>query len=856
MIIRDLGTVATRWLPSHRLASSEGSPGPAVSDVPNATAAKHEASQTGLPLWASVLIYIALSVLMTWPLAWNLNTHVPSPDSDVFNVYWGNWWVRHALENGLNPYFSGHLIYPVGFNLVTFAFSPFLALLWIPLSWFLSSLAAYNLLLLLTIVLSCVAMDQLVRYLTGNGWAALVAGITFAFGPALAAERANHLNLSALFWIPWGMLFLTRLLRGGRVRDAILLSVTIVLAFLTRLQVGVLLLMFAGVYFVGLALVERKRWNSFGLRRLVLAGLTTMVVLSPLLLVTWGSLQQTGAESVVRGGADLLQTDLLAYVLPPQQHPLFGSWTAGTYEQQFEVNTQYWAYVGILPLLLVLYAAISRPRQALPWLLAGLFFFVLALGPVLRFNGKVYSAIKLPYGLADEVFAALGWNWPNRFNLALMAAVGVLVGLACAQLFARFGKAWLLGIAAVVILGEYLVLPTPTILPPPHSEFYDQMAADGQDYAIVDLPLTRHDGEVQRYFQTLHHKPIVGGWDHRVPAGAFEFIAANPLLAPWIGVEQPGVPLPLDSALDGLSKANVRYIVVHKPQFTNVPEYMRALLNTLEPVYEDWSILVLSTEDASGQAYNVVQWFGEDLGLIRPTVYLHLPWDGRPPLLSLDVCWFVGGQGEGTDGYQLALTGPDGSLVYEETGLLPPASQGLVCEPWHLELDSPLQAGDYDLSIVPLAGQQPLGTYTTTQPIHILHLKKGTPYPAMGSSSQVAFDAPIELLGYGLSGSDSYVWVDLFWRSTAKHQRTYDLSLHLYDPETLQQIVQAEGTIQKDQWKKGELFGERMLLWVDGVPPGRYRLGLKIDAAPVTHDDNVEVLPGNVILLDELVLIE
>ena len=150
----------------------------------------------------------------------------------------------------------------------------------------------------------------------------------------------------------------------------------------------------------------------------------------------------------------------------------------------------------------------------------------------------------------------------------------------------------------------------------PRAEYtIDQMAADGEDYAIVDLPLTRHDGEVHRYYQTLHHKPIVGGWDHRVADGAFDFMAANPLLAPWIGVEQPGVPLPLHTALAGLSGANVRYIVIHKPQFANVPENMRALLGTLEPVYEDWSILVLPTEDTSGQGYNVVrEYTGHGIG--------------------------------------------------------------------------------------------------------------------------------------------------------------------------------------------------------------------------------------------------
>ena len=139
----------------------------------------------------------------------------------------------------------------------------------------------------------------------------------------------------------------------------------------------------------------------------------------------------------MRGGAELTQTDLLAYFLPPPQNPLLGSWTADVYRQRLADHQLSWAYMGLVPLLLGFYAAVSCPRKALPWLLTGLFFFVLALGPVLRVNGEVYPAIKLPYGWATGLFSAIGLNWPKRFNLALMTSVSALVGIACAQLFGR-----------------------------------------------------------------------------------------------------------------------------------------------------------------------------------------------------------------------------------------------------------------------------------------------------------------------------------------------------------------------------------------------------------------------------------
>ncbi|MGD9374376.1 MAG: hypothetical protein PVJ23_01220 [Anaerolineae bacterium] len=800
------------------------------------------------------MIYGVFSMLMTWPLVLQLGSHMPTPDSDVFNVYWGNWWVRHALGSGSNPYFTDHLIYPIGFNLVSFAFSPVLALLWIPLSWVLPALVAYNVLFLLTIVLACLAMDQLVRYLTGNGWAALVAGLTFGLAPALVAERATHLNLAALFWIPWAALLLTRLLRESRRRDAVLLGLVVSLAFYTRLQVGVLVVLFCGVYVVGLALLEARQWSKGALLKLGGAALLTVLILTPLLFLIWQSLQQPGGEELLRVGADAMQTDLLAYVLPPQQHPLFGSWTAGTYAS-FAVNNQYWAYFGLVPLALVLLVVIVRPRQALPWLLTALFFFVLALGPILRFNGSLYPEIKLPYGLASDFFSLIGFNWPNRFNLGLMAAASVLVGLACAYLATRFHRSWLLAVPAALILVEYVVVPQRTIFAPPDSEFYHHIAADGEEYALVDLPLTRSDGEVHRYFQTIHTKPIVGGWDHRVPRSAYEFMLANPFLAAWLVDDFANGPGDRpDQALADLAAAGVRYLVVHKSQLKSVPESMRFLMTALKPVYQDRDIVVFSLEGASPQEVNVIHWYDEDLGLIQPTVYLHLPWDGRPPLLSLYACWFTSAKPDGADTYRLTLSAPGGAVVYEDTRSLPQPAQNLACDLVSFEWEPPYAVGEYDLAITPLTSGQALETYTARLPVLVLEMRNGVRFPAMGYPVQTTFDASLEVLGANLVGGDGFVWTDLFLRSTERHQGSYFLSVQLLDPDTGRDVSHSDDIISERPWKDGDLYQERRILWLNDVPPGQYSLRVVLQGPPAPPY-YVEPSPGDVAVLDVPLLV-
>ena len=109
-------------------------------------------------------------------------------------------------------------------------------------------------------------------------------------------------------------------------------------------------------------LVERKRWHRLAVRRLLLACLLSLLELTPVLGYAWQSLLQPGGEYLLEWGAEQIPTDLLAYVVPPQQHPLFGSLQTAIDGQRFVLERQYWVYLWLVSLLLTLYATVSRPR--------------------------------------------------------------------------------------------------------------------------------------------------------------------------------------------------------------------------------------------------------------------------------------------------------------------------------------------------------------------------------------------------------------------------------------------------------------------------------------------------------------
>lgn len=814
----------------------------------------------GVPWWIAWLIYLALAVAMTWPLAQHLNTRLNGNNNDLFNVYWGNWWVPKALAMGRNPYWTDYLIYPVGFDLTTFPFSPFIALLSLPLHSILPSIVAHNLTVWIIIVLCCVAMDQLVRYLTRNPWAALVAGLTFGFAPCLDSERQARLNLAMIAFLPWAALLLTRLMRESKIRDAVLLALTVGLAFLTRPQTGALVLIFCALYFVGLAWVEYKRWSRRALHLLLLSGLLTCLLMSPLFVHIARRLIQPGVEDLVREGMNAPKMDLMSYVVPPPHHPLFGPWTGPIYRHRFHRNITYRTFVGFVPILLFLYVVVTRPRQALPWALTGLSLFVLALGPNLRFNGQLYQDIKLPFFVLEDFFAAAGLDNSYRFNLAMMPALAVLVGLASAEISARLGKRWPLFVLGALILFEYLVVPMELKVPPPHSPFYDRMAADGEDYAVVHLPLTRAAGDVHRYYQTLHHKPMVGGWDRRVPASAFAFMERNPLLKAW-KEEQP-VDGELGASLAGLAEADVRYIIVHKDQLRGPLPGFSDLLLALISSYEDRDICVFATDAAFGQAYNIVHQFGRDTSLTQPSVVLS-PGQANCTV-HVKSCWLLqtptqtrdnarGDNNAGIDGYRLALIDPSGSIVDEKDALLPSSSQALTCGEQSLELAPPFLSGTYQVRFEPVSGDRTLGTYS--QAVPVIQNEMGALPPLKGYAFPITHGAPMGILEYWMAAGDDALWVDLAWQGASDRDEPYILSAWLSDLATGHKAdLSPTVTSESGRTSQSGAQMQRMPLPSD-LPQGEYRLGVAI-RFPEDRESSISPEKGGVSAAEHQLLLD
>ena len=128
---------------------------------------------------------MVVGVILTWPLALHLRTHILDDGTlDGYQFAWNLWWVRESVF-GLHdhPFRTHHLFYPEGAPLLFHTGSFSLGFASVPLQWLFGLVPAANLIVITAPALTLMAMALLAREATGDPWAALVAGLVGTITP-------------------------------------------------------------------------------------------------------------------------------------------------------------------------------------------------------------------------------------------------------------------------------------------------------------------------------------------------------------------------------------------------------------------------------------------------------------------------------------------------------------------------------------------------------------------------------------------------------------------------------------------------------------------------------------------------
>ena len=154
--------------------------------------------------------YLALTVLLTWPFATGLATHVLSTGTDMDLAVWTIGWDVHSFTHQPWHIFDANIFYPWT---NTLAYSENLigsALLAAPVVWTTGNVVlGMNTAVLLSVAISAFGAFLLARQLGLSVGASFLAGLVAAFAPP-RFFRMEQLPISSVQWIPFALAALHR----------------------------------------------------------------------------------------------------------------------------------------------------------------------------------------------------------------------------------------------------------------------------------------------------------------------------------------------------------------------------------------------------------------------------------------------------------------------------------------------------------------------------------------------------------------------------------------------------------------------------------------------------------------------
>ncbi|MDY6875939.1 MAG: hypothetical protein SWK90_07035 [Chloroflexota bacterium] len=564
---------------------------------------------------AVIGLYLAVAVLMTWPVAARLDSHIAGSPGDNYVYTWTLWLFRRSILAGSSPFFTTLIFYPLGVSIVLH--SPILTKS-IPgffLQSFLSPVVTYNLALIGTIALTAYGTWLLLRYLVHDDRAAFLGGIIFAVSPVYMAHAiAGHMDYIGTEYIPFFLLFFFRAFDQHHWQDAILAGLFLSLVSLSNWAYLLFLFLFLLLHFaLGLAAhrCTYLRWPV--LRQYLLLGVVSCLAIAPFAIPLWKASTFGGYdETRYIGGAALDVSDLTGFVIPSVYHPVLGSLVQPITNRFTGNPAENTVFLGFSVLSLAVYGARhGGSRKARFWTLVALVFGLLSLGPGLHILGRftfpwlswmkmgtVAQRLGVPMKpgwvqMFDEapmipLPAAVFQLFPlfrsfraaSRLVIIVMLALAVLAAHGIASLLKQLqDRRWLCLPAPLVctillcglVLFEFCVIPFPTT-PAVVPEFYLRLRNEPGEFGIVELPFLPFLAQRQ-YHQTIHGKSLAYGYLSRVPESGFAYID---LLR-----QEVYHPTGFFESVD------IRYLVLHKDQLASLePVEAEALETALETNFE------------------------------------------------------------------------------------------------------------------------------------------------------------------------------------------------------------------------------------------------------------------------------
>jgi hypothetical protein len=332
-----------------------------------------------------------------------------------------------------------------------------------------------------------------------------------------------------------------------------------------------------------IAIRPQVRWPSMSeLARLVrptaAVGVVTAILLAPQ-LYAMGQLAARGrlTRAPVAWRSSAPGVDLVAFLIPNPAHPLMPSAAAEWLSHQpggYADQVASVSYVALAVIVLAWRRARFRPTGF--WTAIALGFASLTLGPFVRIGGFT-TFVPTPWTLLRYVPLVGDARMPSRFDVVVMMGLSAIFASALAAWTSRSSHRRRVILTTTGILLAFELLPVPRTLyaaEVPH--VYRAIAADPRPVRVLDLPFGIRDGlttvgnfdPASQFYQTMHHKEIIGGYLSRVSQSDRDEYLAIPMIRALTALSENRRLSPLEesaareSARGFVTESRIGYVVI------------------------------------------------------------------------------------------------------------------------------------------------------------------------------------------------------------------------------------------------------------------------------------------------------
>lgn len=432
--------------------------------------------------------------------------------------------------------------------------------------------AAYNTLILTSLVVSGIGAALLAKRLGASRAGAAAAGLVFGFGP-FHLSHIIHLQTMAVCWTPFAILFLDRYLETRSPRDAIGLAASVVIAGLSAMYLVVFLGLMLPLYAVLCWIFGRYRFERRALMGLIATGAVATAVLMPII----SHYLRFNAEVGFHASARTLANFSMEVVAPLRAPAWMASWSwsplvrAPSWQTAL---TQSSAFPGVVAFALAVYGIVAGRRERDLRRVIGILLsllivsYLLALGPLLKPLNLNFVDLPSWLPMPGKIWLLIpGVRWPMRVFFFAWLAGAILCGLGLTALQGRISpkRRNVLAVAAIVLLAIEM-LPTPRFAgrsrpaPPPMSlsDAYPYLSREADRGGVVELPTADASGwrtpYLTRYIYASsgHLRRVVAIHGSVTPPVTDTLVRAANALPDSMGV---------------LAAHGVTRVVIHRPRF-------------------------------------------------------------------------------------------------------------------------------------------------------------------------------------------------------------------------------------------------------------------------------------------------